>query len=101
MGATTATFVETFRARDWRHFDVQLLLYVVLLIAVVLLPVFFRKATKKELWFGGACLAATILARDYWMPRYAYGLVLLISVVVGRSLSTLRASGSRPLYWAA
>ena len=34
MGVATATLVETFRARDWRHFDVQLLLYVVLLIVV-------------------------------------------------------------------
>jgi rod shape determining protein RodA len=34
MSAATATFVETFRGRDWRHFDTQLLLYVVLLIAV-------------------------------------------------------------------
>ena len=34
MGVATAAFVETFRARDWRHFDAQLLLYVVLLIAV-------------------------------------------------------------------
>jgi rod shape determining protein RodA len=34
MGVATATFVETFKARDWRHFDAQLLLYVLLLIAV-------------------------------------------------------------------
>lgn len=34
MGVATATFVETLRARDWRHFDVQLLLYVLLLIVV-------------------------------------------------------------------
>ena len=34
MGVATATLVETFRTRDWRHFDVQLLLYVVLLITV-------------------------------------------------------------------
>jgi rod shape determining protein RodA len=34
MGVATATLVETFRARDWRHFDIQLLLYVVLLIGV-------------------------------------------------------------------
>jgi rod shape determining protein RodA len=34
MGAATATFVETFKARSWRAFDVQLLLYLVLLIAV-------------------------------------------------------------------
>jgi rod shape determining protein RodA len=32
MGVATTTFVETFRARDWKHFDVQLLLYVLLLI---------------------------------------------------------------------
>ena len=32
MGVATATFVESFRSRDWRHFDVQLLLYVLLLI---------------------------------------------------------------------
>ena len=34
MGVATATFVDTFKARDWRHFDVQLLLYMVLLIAI-------------------------------------------------------------------
>ncbi len=34
MGVATATFVESFRARDWRHFDVQLLVYVLLLIVV-------------------------------------------------------------------
>jgi rod shape determining protein RodA len=34
MSVATATFVDTFKARDWRHFDVQLLLYVLLLIAV-------------------------------------------------------------------
>ena len=34
MGVATATFVETFKARDWRHFDAQLLLYVLLLITV-------------------------------------------------------------------
>src|SRR5918994_6065555 len=34
MSVATATFVETFRTRDWRHFDAQLLLYVLLLIAV-------------------------------------------------------------------
>ncbi len=32
MGVATATFVESFRDRDWRHFDLQLFLYVVLLI---------------------------------------------------------------------
>jgi rod shape determining protein RodA len=34
MGVATATFVESFKARDWRHFDIQLLLYVLLLITV-------------------------------------------------------------------
>lgn len=32
MGVATATLVETFRGRDWRHFDLQLFLYVLLLI---------------------------------------------------------------------
>ena len=32
MGVATATFVESFKARDWRHFDIQLLVYVLLLI---------------------------------------------------------------------
>ena len=34
MGVAAATFVDTWKARDWRHFDPQLLLYVVLLIGV-------------------------------------------------------------------
>ena len=32
MGVATATFVESVRGRDWRHFDLQLFLYVLLLI---------------------------------------------------------------------
>lgn len=34
MGVATASLLQTARARDWRHFDVQLLLYVLLLITV-------------------------------------------------------------------
>lgn len=34
MGVATASLVDTFRARDWRAFDVQLLLYVLLLVIV-------------------------------------------------------------------
>jgi rod shape determining protein RodA len=34
MGVATATFVDSFKARDWRYFDIQLLLYTVLLIAI-------------------------------------------------------------------
>ena len=34
MGVATATFVESFKARDWRHFDIQLLVYLLLLITV-------------------------------------------------------------------
>jgi len=34
MGVATATFVDTIKTRDWRYFDVQLLLYMVLLIGI-------------------------------------------------------------------
>ena len=34
MGVATATLVDSVKARDWRHFDLQLLLYVLLLITV-------------------------------------------------------------------
>ena len=34
MGVATATLVDSVKARDWRYFDLQLLLYVLLLIAV-------------------------------------------------------------------
>jgi rod shape determining protein RodA len=34
MGAATATLVDSVKARDWRFFDLQLLLYVILLITV-------------------------------------------------------------------
>jgi rod shape determining protein RodA len=34
MGVATATFVENVRSRTWRHFDVQLLLYVLLLVVI-------------------------------------------------------------------
>lgn len=34
MGASTTTFVDNVKSRDWRHFDLQLLLYILLLMAV-------------------------------------------------------------------
>lgn len=34
MGVATATFMESVKGRDWRHFDVQLFLYVMLLIGL-------------------------------------------------------------------
>ena len=44
MGVATATFVDTVKARDWRYFDVQLLLYMVLLIGIGVVIVLLRIA---------------------------------------------------------
>jgi hypothetical protein len=71
----------------------------VLCIGLLLAPAFVRMATRKELCFAAACVIATVLARDFWLPRYAYTLVVLIALVVGRGMSKLIASGGGPLFW--
>lgn len=106
MGATTATFVETFRARDWRHFDVQLLLYVVLLIAVGVVmgysasfndpapAVGMSQTTKTLIWAAiGLTLFFVAASVDYhWLrtltaPIYLTVLGLLtLTMLVGTNL---------------
>ena len=66
MSTATATFVETFKARSWRYFDTQLLLYVLLLIAVATLWNGLELAGLVLLlgltgWFGVSRLVRTLV----------------------------------------
>ena len=106
MGVATATLVDTFKARDWRHFDVQLLLYVVLLIALGVVMGYsaaFNDAgaasgtsqtVKTLIWATiGLILSFVAASVDYhWlrtlaMPIYVLVLGLLaITMVIGTNL---------------
>jgi rod shape determining protein RodA len=106
MGAATATLVETFRGRDWRHFDVQLLLYVVLLITVGIVmgysaafndptPSPGTSQTVKTLIWGGIGFTLFFVAAsiDYhWLrtlalPIYLVVLgLLVVTMIAGRNL---------------
>lgn len=104
MGVATASFVETFKARDWRHFDAQLLLYVVLLIAVGVVMGFsagfndtsdgMSQTVKTLIW---ACIGLTLFfvaaSIDYhWLrtlalPTYLAVLGLLtLTMLIGTIL---------------
>jgi hypothetical protein len=61
----------------------------VLVVATLLLPVFVRSATRVEKGLVLGLVFVSLLARDFWMPRYAYGVVLTLVVVVGRAGATL------------
>lgn len=105
MGVATTTFVETFRARDWKHFDVQLLLYVLLLIGFGVVMGYsagFNDATaggisqtvKTLIWASiGLILFFVVAGIDYhWLrtlaaPIYVVVLGLLaLTMLVGTNL---------------
>lgn len=106
MGVATATFVETFKARDWRYFDLQLLLYLLLLIIVGVVMGYsaaFNDPTpspgtsqtvKTLIWAGiGLTLFFVAASVDYhWLrtlavPIYVVVLgLLLLTMVAGRNL---------------
>ncbi len=106
MGVATATFVESFRGRDWRHFDLQLFLYVLLLIGFGVVMGYsagFNDAapgdgmtqTVKTLIWAAIGLTVFFVAASFdyhWLrtlaaPIYAAVLVLLtLTMLVGTNL---------------
>ena len=73
----------------------------VLPIALVLVPTFLRTSTGLEKWLCVTCLVISFLARDFWLPRWAYTIVVMLAVVIGRSAAELaRSQGpGRWLFW--
>lgn len=67
----------------------------VLLAALAALPAFVRSATRFEKWLVIACVIASLIARDFWLPRWAYTIVVAITVVLGRGLPALASAGPR------
>src|SRR5918999_4606187 len=106
MGVATATFVESFKVRDWRHFDLQLLLYVLLLIGFGVVMGFsagyndasagagMSQTVKTLVWAAiGLILFFVVASVDYeWLrtlalPIYLVVLVLLtLTMLVGTNL---------------
>lgn len=59
------------------------------LLAIVVLPVFARRASRVEWWILGTGMLVSLLSKDFAVPRWGYTTMLAISLIVGRSLSTL------------
>jgi rod shape determining protein RodA len=106
MGIATATFLEARRAREWRRFDLQLLLYVVLLIGFGVLMGYsagfgaaarsgeLPQTLKTVIWASLGLMAFLVAASiDYrWLrglaaPMYA-GIIglLVVTMVAGTNL---------------
>ncbi len=106
MGVATATFVESFRGRDWRHFDLQLLLYVILLIGFGIVMGFsagfndgaagsgMSETVKTLIWAAiGLTIFFVVASVDYhWLrtlaaPIYVAVLGLLaVTMLIGTNL---------------
>ena len=105
MGVATTTFVETFRTRDWKHFDVQLLLYVMLLIGFGVVMGYsagfndgetggISQTVKTLIWASiGLILFFVVAGIDYhWLrtlaaPIYLVVLALLaLTMLIGTNL---------------
>ena len=105
MGVATATFVDSMKARDWRHFDVQLLLYVLLLVAIGLAVGYstefgapagagMRETTKTLIWASiGLTVFFVAASIDYaWLRTLAVPIyvavigLLVLTMLIGTSL---------------
>lgn len=106
MGVISTTFVESLRARDWRHFDVQLLLYVLLLISFGVVMGYsagyndpapvpgISQTVKTVIWAAiGLTLFFVAASVDYrWLRTLALPIylavigLLLLTMVAGRNL---------------
>jgi hypothetical protein len=74
----------------------------VLMIALALVPAFVRSATRFEKWLAVSCVIVSVLARDFWYPRWSYTLIVAICIVIGRALPELaRAPRGRWRFWVA
>ena len=102
MGLATATFVESLRVREWRHFDAQLLLYVLLLVAFGVLMGYsagfgsplageqLSQTVKTVIWAGiGLTLFFAVASVDYhWLRTLAVPIYL---AVIGLLVLTMLA----------
>ncbi len=68
------------------------------ILAVLVLPVFVKHATRVEGWMlvGGALVS--LLSKDFAVPRWSYTTMLAIAVILGRSLTAL-AESPRGKHW--
>ena len=107
MGVATATFVESFKARDWRHFDIQLLVYLLLLITVGIVMGYsagfnetgvasggMSQTVKTVIWAGiGMTLFFVAASIDYhWLRSLAVPIyvavigLLTVTMLIGTNL---------------
>ena len=73
---------------DSRHLGSGFVLWV----AALLLPTFVRRASVAEKSLAVTCLVVSLLARDFWLPRYAYTLMILVVIIVARGMCEMVAS---------
>lgn len=71
----------------------------VLIAALIALPGFVRSATRLERWLVIICVIVSLFARDFWLPRWAYTIVVAIAIVLGRALPALASSARRRDRW--
>lgn len=64
----------------------------VLVVAAALLPVFLRTAGRLEKTLVLGLVGVSLIARDFWLPRYAYGVVLSLIIVVARGACSLSST---------
>ena len=112
MGIATATFVHMRRTREWRRFDVQLLLYAALLVGFGVLMGYsagfgtsppsgqLAEPTKTVIWAGvGLAIFFVAAGTDYrWLQTLAAPIylavigLLVVTMLVGTSLFGARMS---------
>jgi hypothetical protein len=69
------------------------------ILVLAVLALFLKWASRLERWLLLAFVLVSLIARDFWLPRYAYTLILVIALVLGRVLAeATRRERWKPLF---
>jgi hypothetical protein len=70
-------------------------------LAIALLPLVLRKASRIERWVLVGCVLASYLSKDFGVPRWAYTLIVAIAMIAGHGMSALATSKRAVWFWIA
>lgn len=68
-------------------------------LALVLLPLALRHATRTERWILAGGLLVSFLSKDFAVPRWSYTTTLAIAIVLGRAMLVLCEQKTRKIWF--
>ncbi len=61
----------------------------IFIVAILLLPAFWRRASRLEKWIVAVGAIASLLSKDFAVPRYGYTTMISVALIIGRTVPAL------------